>query len=107
VKLALALCLLPGMAAAEMQMTNGRYICDRGVVVPATYVTDADQSLAVIVVEGAQITLFSEEAASGVRYGWPSDGSNYVWWTKGSEATLYWHDGATGEEVTLLADCKM
>jgi membrane-bound inhibitor of C-type lysozyme len=106
-KLVLALCLLPGMAAAEMQMTNGRYVCDRGVEVPATYVTDADQSIAVINVEGTQITLFSEEAASGVRYGWPSDGSHYVWWTKGSDATLYWHDGETGKDATLLENCKM
>jgi membrane-bound inhibitor of C-type lysozyme len=106
-KLAMALCVLPGIAAAEMQMTNGRYTCDRGVEVPATYVTDADQSIAVIQVEGTQITLFSEEAASGVRYGFPSDGSHYVWWTKGSDATLYWHDGATGKDATLLENCKM
>jgi membrane-bound inhibitor of C-type lysozyme len=106
-RLALALCLLPGMAAAEMQMTNGRYTCERGVQVPAVYVTDADQSIAVIVVEGSQITLFSEEAASGVRYGWPSDGSNYVWWTKGDAANLFWRDGTTGDETILLADCKM
>jgi membrane-bound inhibitor of C-type lysozyme len=90
-----------------MQMTNGRYVCDRGVEIPAVYVTDADQSIAVIVVEGRQITLFSEEAASGVRYGWPSDGSNYVWWTKGDEATLYWRDGAAGTEDPVLANCKM
>jgi membrane-bound inhibitor of C-type lysozyme len=106
-KLALVVCVLPGMAAADMQMTNGRYSCDRGVEVPATYVTDAEQSIAVIHVDGTQITLFSEEAASGVRYGWPSDGSHYVWWTKGNEATLYWHDGETGEEAALLENCKM
>lgn len=106
-RLALVLCLLPGVAAAEMQMTNGRYTCDRGVVVPVTYVTDAEQSIAVINVEGTQITLFSQEAASGVRYGWPSDGSNYVWWTKGDAATLYWRDGAAGTEEPLLEGCKM
>ena len=106
-RLAVALCLLPGMAAAEMQMTNGRYTCARGVQVPATYVTDADSAIAVIGVEGTQITLFREEAASGVRYGWPSDGSNYVWLTKDAAATLLWKDGATGVETVLLADCKM
>ena len=81
--------LLPSVAAAQ-EFTTQRYSCDRGVEVPATYVNGADQSLAVIHVDGQQITLINEPAASGARYGWPSDGSNYVWWTKGDEATLYW-----------------
>jgi membrane-bound inhibitor of C-type lysozyme len=42
-----------------------------------------------------------------VRYGWPSDGSHYIWWTKGDMATLYWKDGANGGVETVLhADCK-
>lgn len=96
---------LAGAAQAETQVLTLRYICDRGVEVPATYVNAEDQQIAVIHVEGSQITLFSETAASGARYGWPSDGSSYVWWTKGPEATLYWKDGEKGTEEPVLTGC--
>ncbi|WP_333815703.1 MliC family protein [Tabrizicola sp.] len=97
------LALLPTAAAAQ-EFTSDRYLCDRGVEVPATYINGPDQSLAVIHVEGSQITLINEPAASGARYGWPSDGSNYVWWTKGDEATLYWK---TPEGETPLLTCAI
>ncbi len=100
---AILLALLLPSAAAAQEFTTQRYSCDRGVEVPATYVNGADQSLAVIHVDGQQITLINEPAASGARYGWPSDGSNYVWWTKGDEATLYWK---TPEGETPLLTCK-
>jgi membrane-bound inhibitor of C-type lysozyme len=93
--------LLPQIVAAQ-DFTSQRYTCDRGVEVPATYVTTAEGSLAVINVDGNQITLLGEPAASGARYGWPSDGSNYVWWTKGDAATLYWK---TPEGETPLLIC--
>lgn len=112
-RLALAISLLgPGalpalaQASGQMEVIPQRYLCERGVEVQTTYVNAQGESTAVINVEGVQISLLSEKAASGVRYGWPSDGSHYVWWTKGSEATLYWHDGETGEEKLLLSDCK-
>lgn len=96
------LALLPTAAAAQ-DFTTQTYSCDRGVEVPATYVNGADQSLVVIHVDDRQITLLSEPAASGARYGWPSDGSNYVWWTKGDEATLYWK---TPEGEAALLTCN-
>ena len=97
----IALTLLTAMPAlAETQVITTRYLCDRGVEVPVTYVTAEDQALAVLNVDGSQITLFQETAASGVRYGWPSDGANHVWWTKGKEATLYWREA--GAETPLL-----
>ncbi len=96
----------PALAQAQMEVIPQRYLCERGGEVPVTYVNAHDESAVVINVEGAQISLLSEPAASGVRYGWPSDGSHYVWWTKGSEATLYWHDGETGQEQPLLSACK-
>ena len=100
---AVALLVLLPTAAAAQDFATQRYSCDRGVEVPATYVNGPDQSLAVINVDGSQITLVDEPAASGARYGWPSDGSNYVWWTKGDEATLYWK---TPEGETPLLTCK-
>jgi membrane-bound inhibitor of C-type lysozyme len=100
---ALVLLALLASAASAQEFTTARYSCDRGVEVPATYVNGPDQSLVVIHVDGSQITLVNEPAASGARYGWPSDGSNYVWWTKGDEATLYWK---TPEGETPLLTCK-
>lgn len=99
---ALLLALMPTLAAAQ-DFTTLHYACDRGVTVPATYVNGADQSLVVIHVDGSQITLVNEISASGARYGWPSDGSGYVWWTKGDEATLYWK---TPEDETPILACK-
>jgi membrane-bound inhibitor of C-type lysozyme len=93
-------------AVAETQVQNMTYICDRDVAVPVVYVNAPDTSLAVIFVEGGQYLLYSEPAASGARYGWPSDGSSYVWWTKGEEATLYWKDGEAGSETAILTGCK-
>jgi membrane-bound inhibitor of C-type lysozyme len=85
------LVLLSAPAVAAPDFSTQRYSCDRGVEVPATYVTTVDGGLVVLQIEGRQITLLEEPAASGVRYGWPSDGPAYVWWTKGDEATLFWN----------------
>ena len=95
------LSLLPTVAFGQ-DFTTATYACDRGVAVPATYVNGPDQSLAVLHVDGRQITLVGEPAASGARYGWPSDGSGYVWWSKGDEATLFWK---TPEAETPLLAC--
>lgn len=93
--------------ALAMEPAGMTYLCDRGVEVPAVYVNHpGEDGIAVIHVEGRLITLIVERSASGARYGWPSDGSHYVWWTKGDEATLYWHDGATGDETPVLTGCK-
>jgi membrane-bound inhibitor of C-type lysozyme len=88
--------------AAETQITTTRYTCDRGVMVPATYVTADDTAIVVLHVDGNQIMLYQEIAASGARYGWPSGGSNYVWWSKGDGATLFWK---TPEAETPLLTC--
>ena len=101
-RVALLVAILPSVATAQ-DFSTLTYACDRGVEIPATYVNGPDQSLAVIHVEGRQITLVGEPAASGARYGWPSDGSGYVWWTKGDAATLYWK---TPEGETPLLTCN-
>ena len=86
-------------------MITARYACERGVSVPVTYVNAGDQSVVVLTVDGSQTSLYAEVAASGARYGWPSDGSNYVWLTQGSDASLYWKD-ETGAETPILSACK-
>lgn len=105
--LALVLGLLPWPAAAEFTTGGGTYLCDRGVEVPVAYVNSAEGSAAVLHVEGRLISLLNEPAASGARYAWPSDGSGYVWWTKGDSATLYWRDGEAGTETVLYAECAL
>ncbi len=87
-------------ALAETQVQTLRYTCDRDVSLPATFITAEDQSIVVMTVDGGQITLFGEPAASGAKYGWPSDGAGYVLWTKGEEATVYWREG--GVETAFL-----
>lgn len=101
-----ALILSAAPALAEVEIINTRYACERGVTVPAAYVNGGETSAVVLQVEGSQVVLYAERAASGVRYAWPSDGAGYVWWTKGDEATLYWRDGEGGEETALLDGCR-
>ena len=108
----LAAALLPALglaapAAAELDLRGGTYLCDRGVEVPVSYVNAGDGAVAVLHVEGRLVTLVNEPAASGARYAWPSDGSGYVWWTKGDTAALYWRDGAASDEVALYAECRL
>ncbi|MFN3823669.1 MAG: MliC family protein [Pseudorhodobacter sp.] len=99
---------LPGMAWAEgLTLNAATYHCERGVEVPVAYVTGGEDSIAVLTVEGRQIALYAEPAASGARYAWPSGGSGYVWWTKGDGASLFWKDGANGSESPLLQDCSL
>lgn len=73
---------------------------------PVVYVNAADGSAAVLTVEGRQVALLSEPAGSGVRYARPSEGSGYVWRTKGDEAMLLWRDGAAVTEAPLLGACR-
>ncbi len=100
-----ALLVLPMPAQAELQMITARYLCERGVEVPVAYVNADGEAVVTLTVEGSQISLYQERSASGARYGWPSDGSNYVWWSKGDTAVLYWKD-ATGAETPILSECK-
>ncbi len=95
--------LLASSAVAETSFLTTQYVCDRDVLVPASYIDAVDRSYAVIYVEGRQITLTNQPAASGARFGSAVDGASYVWWTKGDEATLFWK--ADGEETALLS-CK-
>jgi membrane-bound inhibitor of C-type lysozyme len=99
--------LLASAAAWATEVQSLRYQCDRGVQIPATYVTAPDAAIVVLFAEGSQITLHQEPAASGVRYGWPSGGSSYVWLTKGDTATLLWLDGTNQAETVVVAGCSV
>lgn len=107
IRFALPLLLITTQVLAETQLDTRQYTCDRGVTVPVAYINADDTSLAVLNVEGRQIVLYSEETASGARYAWPSDGSGYVWVSKGNTAMLIWKDGASKTETPLLATCTV
>jgi membrane-bound inhibitor of C-type lysozyme len=95
-------------APASAEVVTVRYLCERGVAVPVTYVSaEGAESVAVLNVEGGQITLIQEISGSGARYGWPSGGSHYVWWSKGDAATLLWRDGETTIEEPVYEDCRV
>jgi len=104
--IAAGLPLLPAAAGAQTSLSSTTYHCERGVEIAASFIGAAGSSVAVIQVEGRQITLLQEPAASGARYGWPSDGAGYVFWTRGAEATVSWRDGAGAEPVMLYAACR-
>ncbi|UWQ13451.1 MliC family protein [Aliiroseovarius sp. M344] len=100
--------ILPLTAAslfAAPSIQTVQYQCDRGAVVSATYLNAADQSFAVIFVEGQQLGLAHVISASGAKYAQTPDGAGYVWWTKGDEAFLAWDDVPNGSEETLLSQC--
>lgn len=88
-------------AFAEDEMDSVSYLCDRGVEVAATYLNVGDFSGAVVQADGRQIPLTTAVAASGARYVSADEGATYTWWTKGSEATLFWRYGQD-EDITLL-----
>ena len=102
------LAMIPAVASAGFEATPTRYTCERGAIVQAVYVNDTsgDTAAAIILVEGQLVTLWAEVSGSGARYGSQSDGAGYVWWTKGDAATLYWKDGAKGEDAVILDGCK-
>ena len=95
---------MPQGAAPTASDGATQYVCTDGTVIPVLQGTDGNVR---VTVKGENYNLIAEESASGARYGWPSDGSNYVWWTKGDTGTLYWKDGTKGGKETVLhADCK-
>ena len=99
--LALALSAAP---AAALELWPVDYICDAGSFISTAYVNDGQTWAMLLMIEDRMVPLWKEEAASGVRYGDPSGGASYVWWTKGQEATLYWKDAA-GQESPVLNRC--
>lgn len=101
-----AVALAPAAPAVAFEITATRYACDRGVEVPAAYVNAPEGSAVVLHVDGRQIVLQGEPAASGARYAHPSGGSGYVWLSKGAEAVLLWKDGAAGTEAAILGGCR-
>jgi membrane-bound inhibitor of C-type lysozyme len=88
--------------AAALDVASLHYLCERGVVIPATYATAASGAAVVLHVDDRQIALMQVPAASGVRYEGPLGDGAYVWHTRGTEARLDWR-GSEGELVLFEA----
>lgn len=101
--LAAVVAVLPCMAVAA-ESASTRYSCDRGAVVLATYLTIADQSLAVLAFEGRQLGFAQDTSASGARYVSTDPAQPYVWWSKGDTAMLI--HGSGDAEALVYGDCR-
>lgn len=107
-------CLASQWALAEnadhaLQM---EYQCERGVIVPATYLNTASGSTyAVLHVDGQQLLMESVISASGARYAsLDAKYGQYTWDTKGNTGALYWQansidDAEDASSVRLLSAC--
>jgi len=83
---------------AERRLT--RYQCEETMdLVTVEYIDAAPNFLAVTAVDGEKRIFVQALAASGVRY----VSGQYVWWTKGAEASLY--DEMAGPDAPALATC--
>ena len=83
------------------------YQCERGITVPATYINTASgESFAVINVDGKQIAMKIDVAASGARYVSIDETQGYRWHTKGKTAILlHLEADHTAKETTVLRNC--
>lgn len=108
----LSACLSSSWALAEAsnEVQQVHYQCERGVVVPVTYLnTSSGGSYAVLQVDGQQIPMEITISASGARYTSIDAERGYTWDTKGDSGSLYWQPTDAKEDsdsVTVLADCS-
>lgn len=77
------------------------YDCEAAEPVTVNYINAAPNFLALVPVEGEpeQLVFASTIAASGVRY----VSGQWVWWTKGADASLY--DITLGEDADPVLTC--
>lgn len=104
-----SLTIVAGAAQAELQVETTRYLCERGVEIPVTYASDTQSvygGIAVLNLEGRQITLYQEDADYAAIFSWPSDGAGYRWIVSANSAVLMWYDAAAGPQPPLLENCK-
>ena len=108
----LAVLALSAPAAAQTSFTLGlaiagdadrkltRYDCEGADSFDVEYVNAAPNFLALLPVNGETYLFTLVLAASGAKYA----AANYVWWTKGPEASLY--DLSPGEDAPPILTCS-
>ncbi|SDN36688.1 MliC family protein [Pseudomonas jinjuensis] len=76
--------VLPG--DAELDSRNVEYKCEDGRDITVQYLNKGDNRLAVVPVSDSSTLVFANViSGSGARYA----AAQYIWWSKGAEATLY------------------
>ncbi|MDQ6436198.1 MliC family protein [Mesorhizobium sp. LHD-90] len=75
------------------------YVCE-GRRISATYINAGSNALAVIDLGDQTVVMANVLAGSGAKYA----GQQFVWWTKGPEASLY--DLTQGEDSAPVAACR-
>lgn len=103
----LALAMSAGTAAAQTAVDTVTYRCDRGVMLPVSFVNPpGEPGLAVMVAEGKLIAMRSLATGSGVRYVAFDEQDSYRLYTKGDEAFVAWMAADhTAEETVILSGC--
>ncbi|MBD9652402.1 META domain-containing protein [Ensifer sp. ENS09] len=87
---------IPGADTVDRQSV--RYDCG-GKAIEAEYINAGPVSLVTFTIDGTFVVASNVIAASGAKYA----GGQYVWWTKGEEATLF--DATKGDQDQGIA-CK-
>ncbi len=100
--------ILPAHAETVEQKTVERidYICERGVVVPVTYIKTGDlPAFAVLDAEGKMVALQWHESLK--KYVALEEQDSYRWAEKDGQAVLsHLEADHTAKEVTLLSACR-
>ena len=88
--------------ASDFERHTTLYDCSAGEPFSATYINAAPNFLALVPIEGEPepLVFTAVVAASGVRYA----AGQWVWWTKGADATL--HDVTLGEDAEPVLTCS-
>ena len=87
---------LPGDAKLDSRSVD--YKCDDGRTISVRYLNKGDNHLALVPVSDSSSLVFANViSGSGAKYA----AAQYVWWTKGQEATLYkdWKGGEPADGV--------
>jgi hypothetical protein len=105
-RLPLAACLAPPDTTGDAA-TRASFACDGGRSVAVAYGTDAETPSATLTFDtGETALLLAEPTDRGKRYGWPSDGTTYVFLAEGQTATVLLKDGTQGgRETPVLTNC--
>lgn len=104
--LAVLIALSPPLwADGATSLTPLIFTCERGVVLPVTFVNTASgDSFAIMQIEGRQIALGQRVSGSGARYHALDEATPYALHSKGAEAMVFYGPEA-GSEI-LLRDCR-
>lgn len=93
---------LPGDAKLDTRSVD--YKCENGRKFTVQYLNKGDNSLAVVPVSDNSTLVFSNViSASGAKYA----AGQYIWWTKGEEATLYGDTHWSRQPAKLAASSNM